>query len=87
MIEQNTDYRLNPDLRKACQPDIKKFCKNVILKANPDKELDGEVINCLKVRFENTEIIDHFITTFANLFCRSSFVLLSYVKNVRMRWN
>lgn len=51
MIEQNTDYRLNPDLRKSCQPDIKKFCKNVILEANPDEELDGKVINCLKVRF------------------------------------
>ncbi|XP_034236975.1 Golgi apparatus protein 1 [Thrips palmi] len=56
MIEQNTDYRLNPDLRKSCQPDIKKFCKNVILEANPDEELDGKVINCLKVKFRAAKL-------------------------------
>ena len=49
MIEQNTDYRLNPDLKKACQPDIKKFCSNVVLHANPDEELEGKVVVCLKV--------------------------------------
>lgn len=56
MIEQNTDYRLNPDLRKSCQPDIKKFCGAVILQSNPDEEFEGKVIKCLKEKFRDAKL-------------------------------
>lgn len=56
MIEQSFDYRLNPDLRKSCQPDIRKFCGKVIDHANPDEELEGKVIACLKVKFRAAKL-------------------------------
>ena len=43
-IEQNTDVRLNPRLRKACGKDVAKFCKNVHVG-------DGKIIACLKKVF------------------------------------
>uniref|UniRef100_A0A4W6EKB7 Golgi apparatus protein 1 n=1 Tax=Lates calcarifer TaxID=8187 RepID=A0A4W6EKB7_LATCA len=50
-ITQNTDYRLNPVLRKACRADIPKFCQSILNKANEDSELEGQVIACLKLKY------------------------------------
>jgi len=47
-ITQHTqDYRLNPDLNRACHKDIAKYCGDVI---NHDKEnfFEGKVLFCLK---------------------------------------
>lgn len=51
MIEQSHDYRFNPMLQKGCHIDISKFCSEVIAKEPQDKELEGKVVKCLKVRF------------------------------------
>ncbi|CAG7726469.1 unnamed protein product [Allacma fusca] len=40
-IEQNSDARLNPRLRKACRSDISRFCPNV-------QYGEGRVLKCLK---------------------------------------
>uniref|UniRef100_A0A3Q1H3R7 Golgi apparatus protein 1 n=1 Tax=Acanthochromis polyacanthus TaxID=80966 RepID=A0A3Q1H3R7_9TELE len=50
-ITQNTDFRLNPVLRKACRADIPKFCQSVLNKASADSELEGQVIACLKLKY------------------------------------
>uniref|UniRef100_A0AAY4DCF9 Golgi apparatus protein 1 n=1 Tax=Denticeps clupeoides TaxID=299321 RepID=A0AAY4DCF9_9TELE len=50
-ITQNTDYRLNPVLRKACKADIPKFCQDILRKASDDSELEGQVISCLKLKY------------------------------------
>ncbi|XP_040024135.1 Golgi apparatus protein 1-like [Gasterosteus aculeatus] len=50
-ITQNTDYRLNPVLRKACKADIPKFCQPILNKAMADSELEGQVIACLKLKY------------------------------------
>ncbi|XP_055756037.1 Golgi apparatus protein 1-like isoform X2 [Salvelinus fontinalis] len=50
-ITQNTDYRLNPILRKACKADIPKFCQPILNKASDDSELEGQVIGCLKLKY------------------------------------
>lgn len=52
LIEQHTDYRLNPSLEENCRPDIKKFCFTDLTQVRPDRELNGEVIKCLKVAFK-----------------------------------
>lgn len=46
-----SDYRLNPVLRKACKPDIPKFCQNILNKASDANELEGQVISCLKLKY------------------------------------
>lgn len=50
-ITQNTDYRLNPILRKACDADIPKFCHSILNKADEYTELEGQVISCLKLKY------------------------------------
>ncbi|KAI3377325.1 hypothetical protein L3Q82_008534, partial [Scortum barcoo] len=50
-ITQNTDYRLNPVLRKACRADIPKFCQPILNKASEDSELEGQVVACLKLKY------------------------------------
>jgi Golgi apparatus protein 1 len=50
MIEQSHDYRFNPLLLKGCHIDISKFCSNVVAEEPQDKELEGKVVKCLKVR-------------------------------------
>uniref|UniRef100_A0A8C1LZJ0 Golgi apparatus protein 1 n=1 Tax=Cyprinus carpio TaxID=7962 RepID=A0A8C1LZJ0_CYPCA len=50
-ITQNTDYRLNPVLRKACKADIPKFCQSILGKASDANELEGQVISCLKLKY------------------------------------
>ncbi|XP_011608148.1 Golgi apparatus protein 1-like isoform X1 [Takifugu rubripes] len=55
-ITQNTDYRLNPVLRKACRADIPKFCQNILNKASEDSELEGQVIGCLKLKYADQRL-------------------------------
>ncbi|XP_059927619.1 Golgi apparatus protein 1-like isoform X1 [Gadus macrocephalus] len=55
-ITQNTDYRLNPVLRKACRADIPKFCQPVLNKASDDTELEGRVISCLKLKYADQRL-------------------------------
>uniref|UniRef100_A0A3P9JN31 Golgi apparatus protein 1 n=1 Tax=Oryzias latipes TaxID=8090 RepID=A0A3P9JN31_ORYLA len=55
-ITQNTDYRLNPVLRKACKADIPKFCSSVLNKATADTELEGQVISCLKLKYADQRL-------------------------------
>ncbi|XP_012892614.1 PREDICTED: Golgi apparatus protein 1-like, partial [Dipodomys ordii] len=55
-ITQNTDYRLNPVLRKACKADIPKFCHGILSKAKDDSELEGQVISCLKLRYADQRL-------------------------------
>uniref|UniRef100_A0A8C7JJY0 Golgi apparatus protein 1 n=1 Tax=Oncorhynchus kisutch TaxID=8019 RepID=A0A8C7JJY0_ONCKI len=50
-ITQNTDYRLNPVLRKSCKADIPKFCQSILNKATGDSELEGQVVSCLKLKY------------------------------------
>ncbi|XP_017773865.1 PREDICTED: Golgi apparatus protein 1 [Nicrophorus vespilloides] len=56
MIEQNSDYRLNPALQENCKMDIKKFCHDVAMQAKPEKQLNGEVIRCLKEAFKHSKL-------------------------------
>uniref|UniRef100_A0A8C7KFM6 Golgi apparatus protein 1 n=1 Tax=Oncorhynchus kisutch TaxID=8019 RepID=A0A8C7KFM6_ONCKI len=55
-ITQNTDYRLNPILRKACKADIPKFCQPILNKASDDSELEGQVIGCLKLKYADQRL-------------------------------
>uniref|UniRef100_A0A3P8VUW5 Golgi apparatus protein 1 n=1 Tax=Cynoglossus semilaevis TaxID=244447 RepID=A0A3P8VUW5_CYNSE len=55
-ITQNTDYRLNPVLRKACRADIPKFCQSILHKASEDSELEGQVIACLKLKYADQRL-------------------------------
>ncbi|XP_066493030.1 Golgi apparatus protein 1 [Tiliqua scincoides] len=55
-ITQNTDYRLNPVLRKACKADIPKFCESILRKAKDDSELEGQVISCLKLKYADQRL-------------------------------
>ncbi|XP_039652090.1 Golgi apparatus protein 1-like [Perca fluviatilis] len=55
-ITQNTDYRLNPLLRKACRADIPKFCQPILNKASDDSELEGQVIACLKLKYADQKL-------------------------------
>uniref|UniRef100_A0A3Q0SY36 Golgi apparatus protein 1 n=1 Tax=Amphilophus citrinellus TaxID=61819 RepID=A0A3Q0SY36_AMPCI len=55
-ITQNTDYRLNPVLRKACRADIPKFCQSILSKASEDSELEGQVIACLKLKYADQRL-------------------------------
>ena len=50
IVQQMTDYRLNPKLQRACALDLPKFCNNVIEEqSDSDRDfLEGKVIQCLK---------------------------------------
>ncbi|XP_064467389.1 Golgi apparatus protein 1-like [Ornithodoros turicata] len=57
LVEQNSDYRLNPRLQKSCRMDIAKFCSNIVLeKDGKDTELEGKVIQCLKIQFVRRQL-------------------------------
>lgn len=56
MIEQNTDYRFNPALQSACTKDIVNHCKEVLSVEPIDKELEGKVIRCLKIKFRESQL-------------------------------
>ncbi|TRY85806.1 hypothetical protein DNTS_011855 [Danionella cerebrum] len=55
-ITQNTDYRLNPVLRKSCKADIPKFCQSILNNARDDSELEGQVISCLKLKYADQRL-------------------------------
>ncbi|XP_067853813.1 Golgi apparatus protein 1 isoform X2 [Heptranchias perlo] len=55
-ITQNTDYRLNPVLRKACKADIPKFCQSVLNNVKDGKELEGQVVSCLKLKYADQRL-------------------------------
>ncbi|XP_069757261.1 Golgi apparatus protein 1 isoform X2 [Narcine bancroftii] len=55
-ITQNTDYRLNPVLRKACKADIPKFCQSVLNTVKDGKELEGQVVSCLKMKYADQRL-------------------------------
>lgn len=58
MIEQNSNYRLNPGLQKNCKLDIKKFCFNHIVDTKPGNDMNEPVIKCLKTAFKNSKLTD-----------------------------
>lgn len=50
LVEQTTDTRLNPELRRACKHDMAKFCSALFDRANTSStELNGLLTECLKV--------------------------------------
>ncbi|XP_066137894.1 Golgi apparatus protein 1 [Euwallacea fornicatus] len=51
IIEQNSNYQLNPSLQQNCNMDINKFCKSSLLESQ-GKETNGVVIKCLKEQFK-----------------------------------
>ncbi|KAJ3597170.1 hypothetical protein NHX12_003570 [Muraenolepis orangiensis] len=55
-ITQNTDYRLNPVLKKSCKADIPKFCQSILKKGGGDSELEGQVIACLKLKYADQRL-------------------------------
>uniref|UniRef100_A0A8C5HQP1 Golgi apparatus protein 1 n=1 Tax=Gouania willdenowi TaxID=441366 RepID=A0A8C5HQP1_GOUWI len=55
-ITQNSDFRLNPVLKKACKADIPKFCQNILSQAKADNELEGLVISCLKLKYADQRL-------------------------------
>ncbi|KAG8034414.1 hypothetical protein G9C98_007490 [Cotesia typhae] len=56
MIEQNTDYRFNVALQSSCSRDIVSHCQEVLNNQPTDKELEGKVINCLKIKFREGKL-------------------------------
>ncbi|CAH0557545.1 unnamed protein product [Brassicogethes aeneus] len=58
MIEQDTNYQLNPSLQQKCNPDIKKFClKEATASSGKDSNSQNSpVIRCLKERFKRSEL-------------------------------
>lgn len=49
MIEQTSDYRFNPNLHRECRHDISSLCAPAMANQHDDRELEGKVIQCLKV--------------------------------------
>ena len=56
MIEQNLDYRFNPELQAACGQNIGDYCTHIVANAKQNEELDGKVINCLKAKFREGKL-------------------------------
>lgn len=56
MIEQNTDFRFNPSLQNACGKNINQYCSNIVADAKANEELNGKVINCLKLKFREAKL-------------------------------
>ncbi|XP_014213335.1 Golgi apparatus protein 1 [Copidosoma floridanum] len=56
MAEQNTDVRFNPNLQYGCMADIYRHCKNEINHAPQEKEVEGKVIGCLKIKFRESKL-------------------------------
>uniref|UniRef100_T1J4W1 Golgi apparatus protein 1 n=1 Tax=Strigamia maritima TaxID=126957 RepID=T1J4W1_STRMM len=61
MVQQNTDYRLNPHLRKACSTEMTKYCKHILNSEPQNLAFEGKVIDCLK---------DHFYVNELNMECK-----------------
>lgn len=43
-------------MRKACKPDIPKFCQSILNKATDASELEGQVISCLKLKYADQRL-------------------------------
>lgn len=56
MIEQNTDFRFNPSLQLACGKNIDQYCSHIVAQAKPNEELNGKVIECLKIKFREARL-------------------------------
>ncbi|XP_023166718.2 Golgi apparatus protein 1 isoform X2 [Drosophila hydei] len=56
MIEQNTDFRFNPTLQSACGKNIDRYCSNIVIQSQPNEELNGKVIKCLKEKFRQSKL-------------------------------
>lgn len=56
MIEQNTDYRFNPLLQEACKKNIIEYCSKIVATAKQNEELNGKVVECLKVKFREGKL-------------------------------
>ncbi|XP_061387382.1 Golgi apparatus protein 1-like, partial [Musca vetustissima] len=54
MIEQNTDFRFNPSLQFHCGKNIDRYCSDIVANAQPNEELNGKVIQCLKDKFRQS---------------------------------
>ncbi|XP_005187616.1 Golgi apparatus protein 1 isoform X1 [Musca domestica] len=54
MIEQNTDFRFNPSLQLHCGKNIDRYCSDIVANAQPNEELNGKVIQCLKDKFRRS---------------------------------
>lgn len=57
LITQNQDYRFNPELQHACYKDIADHCTKVVVEAKENEEMNGKVINCLKVKFRQGKLV------------------------------
>ena len=79
MIEQSTDTRLNPELRKACRPDMGKFCKNIYHNTRNDEdkvELNGKLTECLKRKLPERKLTNR---------CAAQIILLT--RNAALDFN
>ncbi|XP_059622678.1 Golgi apparatus protein 1 isoform X2 [Phlebotomus argentipes] len=56
MIEQNLDYRFNPQLQDACRQNIANYCTDIVASAKKNEELNGKVVNCLKAKFREGKL-------------------------------
>lgn len=56
MIEQNLDYRFNPELHTACASNIAEYCTSVVAASKPNEELNGQVVHCLKGQFRRGKL-------------------------------
>ncbi|XP_075159778.1 Golgi apparatus protein 1 isoform X2 [Haematobia irritans] len=54
MIEQNTDFRFNPTLQLHCGKNIDRYCSAIVANAQPNEELNGKVVQCLKDKFRKS---------------------------------
>lgn len=51
IAEQNLDVRFNSVLTKACSSDISKFCRKIWDQRADDRELEGQILDCLKSNY------------------------------------
>ncbi|XP_055705911.1 Golgi apparatus protein 1 isoform X2 [Phlebotomus papatasi] len=56
MIEQNLDYRFNPQLQEACRSNIATYCTDIVATAKQNEELNGKVVDCLKEQFRQGKL-------------------------------
>lgn len=54
IVEQNSNYQLNPSLQQNCNLDINKFCSRLLV--DRGKETNGVVIKCLKEQFKLSKL-------------------------------
>ncbi|XP_074644298.1 Golgi apparatus protein 1-like isoform X2 [Tubulanus polymorphus] len=66
------DYRFNPQLMRECKLDIPKFCRPIINKRKKDTEMEGEVINCLKLQLVKKMLSPSCETRIKNIIMESS---------------